>query len=182
MKDYGELVVTASQISGDVDAANYAGSLVGILEQKLARKLKVPQALVAMNIASDSDGIIELPDDYVHVKSVTAGNITLNQTSLTALTIQNQDGYVLIGDEIRSSAKGKDHTVLYYRRLPSLQDNQTNWLLKAAPDIYLQGLLLELFIKNQDIEKAAITRAYLDSLVSTFISETRGAAIPTTTP
>jgi hypothetical protein len=51
--------------------------------------------------------------------------------------------YTIVGSEIRSQA-GPYLGILYYAKLPPLRTNDTNWLLRKAPDVYLFGTILEL--------------------------------------
>ena len=74
------------------------------------------------------------------------------------------------------------HEFTYYQELPSLSEEGCNWLLESAPDIYLQALLLEISVKNRDINVAIETQAYLDRLIADFVRSNRVAATAKAVP
>lgn len=67
--------------------------------------------------------------------------------------------FTIIGEEFRFHPLPADtYTVeqIYYKKIPDLATNSTNWLLDAYPNVYLYGGLLELAIyinEDADIEK-----------------------------
>jgi hypothetical protein len=54
--------------------------------------------------------------------------------------------FTIVGDQIELAPtpnEDMDVEVLYRANIPALADNSVNWLLTAAPDLYLYGTLLE---------------------------------------
>ena len=172
MKDYTELVATASEVSGDVDAVNYASSLVSVLEAKLSRSLKVRQAIESRKITSSNLGTINTPDDFVELVSIFDGEKRLPALPLDAVMGRVREGYSIMGSKIYTTKPGRAYLVQYYAKLPPLRDVGCNWLLLEAPDIYLYGLVAEIAAKNFD-QKASAAGVYLDQLVENFVSSNR---------
>ena len=67
--------------------------------------------------------------------------------------------FTIVGNEFRfypSPSGSNTAELLYYKKIPDLATNSTNWLLAAYPNIYLYGGLLELSIYVQadaDVQK-----------------------------
>lgn len=176
MKDFAELVVTAAEISGDVNAANYAASLVGIAEKKLSRRIKVRQSIDTVNVTTDAEGFCALPRGFIDIVHIFENKKEMFPVPLRSILENSRKGYAIVGDRIRSSYGDRSHEITFYKELPSLSEEGCNWLLEQAPDIYLQSLLLELAVKAREIETAAITQAYLDRLITEFVSVSRTSA------
>ena len=71
--------------------------------------------------------------------------------------------YTIVGGEFRLlSAPDRAYGVelSYYKRLPPLAQNSGNWLLAAAPDVYLYGALVQLGILTEDDRLGAWSAAY----------------------
>ena len=177
MKDYGELVVTAAKMSGDVEAANFAGSLVAIAEQKLSRRLRARQQQRIRTFKTDSNGSIPLPRDFIDLMHVYAGNVRLASVPYEMIKTSRRRGYSLVGDRLYSSEPSTELQVGYFEEIPSLKAEGCNWLLEAAPDIYLQALLHELAVKSLDIERATILLSYLDRLIADFMQHNKSTLI-----
>ena len=177
MKDYTELVVTASEMSGDVNAVNYASSLVAILEAKLSRALKVRQAIETRNATTSSLGTINLPDDFVELVSIFKGDEELYAIPMASVMSDHSTGYCIMGTKIHITEKSTPITMRFYQKLPSLRDVGCNWLLLEAPDIYLYGLVNEIAAKNLEVQKVAAIKPYLDQLIAEFVASNRANLI-----
>jgi len=71
----------------------------------------------------------------------------------------------------------------YYRKIPTINgsDNNSNWLLTAHPDFYLEGALTELFALGRNAEGAQLHKARRDELLQEIIqlyALTTGATSP----
>jgi len=71
----------------------------------------------------------------------------------------------------------------YYRKIPTINgsDNNSNWLLLAHPDFYLEGALTELFALGRNAEGAQLHKARRDEIMQEIIQMyalTTGATSP----
>ena len=181
MKDYGELVVTASKMSGDVDAANFASTLVSMAERKLSRRLRTRQQQRIKTFTTDVYGTVPLPRGFIDLIHIYAGKKRLEAIPNDALKIQSQQGYNILGNRIYTSEPQAELELAYYEEIPALEHEGCNWLLEVAPDIYLQALMLEISAKNLDVEKASIIQSYLDRLILDFTQHNKSTMITTPT-
>lgn len=174
-KDYTELVVTATGMSGDVDAANYSRTLVGVLEAKLSRKLKVRQSVETRRVKTSDIGQASLPGDFIQMIHVMQADEFIDAVPYQTVINDNYSGYSILGTKIHCTHKSADLDLTYYAKLPSLEETGCNWLLEEAPDIYLHGLVMEIAAKNLEIEKVASIKPYLDGLIQEFLASSRVA-------
>lgn len=182
MRDYVELVVTAAQISGDVDAANYSATLLNIAESKLSRRLQTHHATQTVERTTSDEGVLVLPRDFTDMVHVFVNKKELVPVPLRSIITGDREGYALKGRELHSCHGEAKHEITYYQALPSLEEEGCNWLLEEAPDIYLQALLLELAIKNRQVDIAAETSSYLDLLIDQFLRKERKVVITASRP
>jgi hypothetical protein len=106
-----------------------------------------------------SPEFLDLPTDFQTVRSVrlsgVVGKPRLNFLSQTQMedyrySIDNIAGqptyFSLIGSQIElAQTPNQNYTVelIYRGNIPALASNATNWLLTAAPDLYLYATLME---------------------------------------
>ena len=114
IKDFVELVVSAAEISGDQNAANYATMLVGIAESKLSRKLKVRQAMQTVSVTTNGEGYCGLPRGYIDmvhafVETPQGRHRQLPSGPLALVRQRSAVAYALHGDRILS----------YYDKMPT---------------------------------------------------------------
>lgn len=182
MKDYGELVVTAAKMSGDVDAANFAGSLVAIAEQKLSRRLRARQQQRIKTLKTDAGGSIPLPRGFIDLIHLYVGNRALGPVPYDTIKRERRGGYAVLGDRIYTSEHSAELQLAYFEAIPSLEEEGSNWLLEAAPDIYLQALMHEIAVKNLDIERATVILGYLDRLIGDFVQHNKTTMVTAPAP
>ena len=126
---------------------------IALCEAKLNRILRCRQQ--EQRSTATATEYMELPTGFLELR-----NIQLNTTPKTALELVSPDEidrdystatgkplvYCLLANQIQlGPAPDSTYTVEidYYEVIPPLASNSTNWLLTAAPDIYLYGSLLE---------------------------------------
>lgn len=126
---------------------------IALCEAKLNRLLRCRQQ--EQRSTATATEYMELPTGFLELR-----NIQLNTTPKTALELVSPDEidrdystatgkplvYCLLANQIQlGPAPDSTYTVEidYYEVIPPLASNSTNWLLTAAPDIYLYGSLLE---------------------------------------
>ena len=71
----------------------------------------------------------------------------------------------------------------YYQKIPTItgSDLNTNWLLTEYPDLYIAGVMTELFVKQRNMEAAQLEKARRDELLTEIIqlsALTTGATSP----
>ena len=175
MKDYAELVLSATAMSGDSDVPNYAETMVVIAEKKLSRVMRVRQAIKTISRAANSAGTISLPRDFIDIVSIVDSNGRRLYPSASEKILNGNDklSYAIIGDRIHTNSPGENLSLSYFEELPTITEHGCNWLLEQAPDIYLQSLLQEIALKNGDYEKAREISNYLNMLTLQFISKNK---------
>jgi hypothetical protein len=97
----------------------------------------------------------EIEIDYVHPAYLHAGSI--ERGSRMVFTIEGNNLFIN-----PHAATGNDVIKFhYYQKIPSItgNDNDSNWLLAAHSDLYLEGTLFELFMLGRNIDGNAITAA-----------------------
>lgn len=75
--------------------------------------------------------------------------------------------------------------LVYFRTLPDLATNSTNWLLTSHPDVYLYGSLVQFGIMTGDERLAGWTQLYQQALEATnaaYSNGTNRALLKTDTP
>lgn len=126
---------------------------IALCEAKLNRLLRCRQQ--EQRSTATATEYMELPTGFLELR-----NIQLNTSPKTVLEMVSPDEidldystvtgkplvYCLLANQIQlGPAPDSTYTVEidYYEVIPPLASNSTNWLLTAAPDIYLYGSLLE---------------------------------------
>lgn len=129
---------------------------IALAEAELNRILFVPQR-EEVSSSSVSSGTVVLPSDYWALKSIYIDadpKVLLQQMSLgelrttyaAAATGQPQNFAIQSGNElVLGPSPDASYTLVinYWKTIPALASNSTNWLLTSHPDIYLFGALLQ---------------------------------------
>lgn len=105
----------------DVDLNEF----IELAEARIRRNLTGYQREVTSTIAADADGAFPIPTDFLGMRSIYYQDRPYRYNiSGSSVTVVDGAGYSL--------------SVTYFGVLPALSDtNATNWLLDAAPDVYL---------------------------------------------
>jgi hypothetical protein len=138
-------------------------TFIEMVESSLNRKLRLRSMLGRATASLDTD-FTTLPADFLEAK-----NVQLNTnpvTSLQFVTMEHADHlktgdsgqpkyYTIVGDTIEVvPPPDSPYTVelVYYKKIPPLASNSTNWLLANHPDVYLYGALMQAapYLKNDD--------------------------------
>jgi hypothetical protein len=126
-----------------------------------------------------SEGTITLPDDFWALKSAYIDadpKVFLHQMSLgelrtkyaAAATGLPQNFAIQSGNEmVLGPAPDATYTLVinYWRAIPALASNPTNWLLTSHPDIYLYGALLQAQYLMVDDARANLWRMRLNQAI-----------------
>lgn len=164
ISDYTTLLIDAGEYSGRNDIAQLFPRFVMMTEAKINRVLRVAEMEQVDNLVL-SDGDVQLPDYFLEVRQI-VGNSgqQLRLWPLQDLTTRfhygggNPQGYAISGNVLSvRPASDQTVTIQYYRAIPPLtQEEPTNWLIQKAPDVYLYGVVEEIAIWSQDMEKASV--------------------------
>lgn len=147
----------------DTTLAARVPTFIQFFEAKMNRELFVPQmeqrSTTTIDTSSTEPEFISLPSDFQTIRRVRLSSAT-GKPSLDYLSgpsldeyrsgIGNATGqprhYTIMGSEIElAPTPDSDYSVemVYRKNVPSLESNDTNWLLTLAPDLYLYGALME---------------------------------------
>ena len=191
LSTYAGLLAAIGDYSVRDDMGPRAPEFVTLAEAQLNRVLRVNAMIVRINLSITAE-YSPAPDDMLALRS-----FALTGTPATRLTWVSPDQmdalkaglpavgrpnlYSIVGAEIRVLAvPDQSYTaeLSYYRRLPPLVDNESNWLLSAGPDVYLYGALVQLGILTEDDRLASWAEAYQRAVTDLQTSDIGDAAAP----
>jgi hypothetical protein len=141
---------------GDATLTPFVPVFITLAEARLNRRLRV-RPMEATTPLVLSSAVTALPADFLELKTlrlVGGSRASLSYAPpavLDAVEQRTPSGrprlHTLTGDSLRVAPApdgGYDAELVYYRKVPALSAGQTsNWLLAAAPDLYLYASLLE---------------------------------------
>lgn len=167
INDYPELIAEVSARSGVSDVASRARMHVGMAEKMLSRRLRLSGMETAVTLTTDAEGSVGLPDDFQEMRIVRTSKRELTRQPVGMVLYGRATGYFVHGKTLKSSYNSAPHDCLYYAAIPGLEENNTNWLLADEPEIYLQSVLLQVYVSQCDVDKAQTISGYLDGLIAT---------------
>lgn len=169
---YVELQAAAANWLARDDLTLRIPEFITLAEAKFNRVLFHPRmetrATLTVDTLLTSPEFLDLPTDFQTMRYVRlpdeVGKPRLQFMSQTQLddyrySRDNVSGspvyFSIVGDQIELAPtpnEDMDVEVLYRANIPALASNSTNWLLTAAPDLYLYGTLLEAapYIQNDE--------------------------------
>lgn len=165
IQDYSELIMEVSRRTGKENISERAGQLVGLAERSISKKLRIIDQEKQSNVTTDGNGIVDIPSDLQEIRSVFVNDKKIDRKSINVVLEKNQDGFAVLGRKLHSSYKNQEHKILYFADIPSLEVNDTNFLLQSDPEIYLQAVMFQIYSAENDIEKATTINAYLNLLI-----------------
>jgi len=153
----------ANWLGGRTDLTSRIPEFITLCEAKLNRILFVRQmetrSTTTVDTTDTEPEFITLPTDFQTMRRVRLSGVTgkprlqfMTQTQLDdyRYSIDNVSGqpvyFTIMGTEMELAPTPNENFTLemvYRKNIPALASNSTNWLLTAAPDIYLYGSLLE---------------------------------------
>lgn len=163
ISNYTELLAAAANWLARDDLTLRIPEFITLAEAKFNRTLFHPRmetrTTLTVNTLLASPEFLDLPTDFQTMRSLrlsgVVGKPRLNFLSQTQIedfrySIDNAAGqptyFTIIGNQIElAKTPNQNYTVevIYRGNIPALASNATNWLLTAAPDLYLYGTLLE---------------------------------------
>lgn len=154
---YSELIESVNVWLNRSDVEQSVGTFISLAEAKFNRRIR-DYRMVKRSVAEIDTAYFTVPSDWQE-------NIRfqLNTTPIVTLEYVTPDQaaeekrlnsgaarpafFTMIGDEFQlvPAPDGTyDAELTYYSKIPALSsENTTNWLLEAAPDIYLYATLME---------------------------------------
>ena len=161
--NYTQLLAAIANYLARDDLTSAIPDFVTLAEAKFNRTLFHPRmetrTTLTVNTLAASPEFLDLPSDFQTIRGVRLSGVTgkprlnfLTQTQMEdyRYSIDNivaQPTYFsILGSQLElAPTPGEDYDVevIYRATIPALASNSTNWLLTAAPDVYLYGTLLE---------------------------------------
>ena len=183
LASYNDLVASVQSWMLDrSDLAPMCGDFIALAEGDLNQQLRTRQQLTTVALTLDSNSQANLPEDYLALRQVTALTNPRRPLSVVAPSYADAElPYRLAGDPAYFTIDGETLTVMpttasniefsYWAKIPALSvDNQTNWLLKKFPNIYLYGACMHagFFIADSErtVGMATMFRSQLDALMA----------------
>lgn len=163
---YEDLVFAVGEYLDRDDLVDLMPRFVGLAELRLNRDLRADQQTVSTTLSVVS-GTATLPTDFLEAKSVYAANYLPLRAMAEEEIADFQWAGTPVGFVIRAGvftlipATTVTLNLVYSRKVTSLTAAApTNWLLTAAPDLYLWSVCVEAatHVKNSDIGAVAEQR------------------------
>ena len=187
---YAELKTSVGDWLNRSDLTTAIPDFISLAEAQIERNLRTRQMIVRAT-ASITTEYSAVPDNFLEVKS-----FKLDTNPVTPLQFETIDSMDTLAVTYRTATKPIFFTVvgeqfrylpvpdtaytgelIYYAKLSKLStSNTTNWLLTAAPDVYLYGALMQAAPYLQDDARIATWASlYKTGLEELKQSDDRGA-------
>ncbi|MBL0848962.1 MAG: hypothetical protein EU981_02565 [Candidatus Liberibacter ctenarytainae] len=162
-------------ISLFVDAGHYADKngfsclfkeFLHRVEVKINRELRLRE-MEKHRALSLVDGSVTLPDDYIEMRFLQDHKGQKLDHLPLSISLNKKKGYIITADSICVFPLSTEKIFLhYYGCIPPLtEDNPANWLLHKAPDAYIYGLVEEIALWEENIDKATTARALFQEVI-----------------
>lgn len=157
---------------------------ITLAEAKLNRTLQHPRmekrSTASVNTSNSEPEFVSLPSDFQSMRRVRLSGVTgkprlefmaqsqLEDYRYSIDNVTDQPVYfTIVGDELELAPTPNENYTLemvYRANLAALSaDNQTNWLVTLAPDLYLYGALLESAAYMEQDERVGLWAAAFTS-------------------
>ncbi|MEG8098815.1 phage adaptor protein [Candidatus Liberibacter brunswickensis] len=159
-KDYSSLLIDVSNYSEKKGFTGLFKEFLHRIEVKINRELRLRE-MEKKAVLSLVEGSVELPDDYIEIRFLQDSNGNKLDHLPLSISMQKKKGYIITADSICVLPISSEDVVLYYYSCipPLTESNPVNWLLHRAPDLYLYGLVEEVALWEQKIDKASTAGA-----------------------
>lgn len=187
---YSELKASVADWLNRSDLTATIPDFIALAESQVERKLRTRQMIVRANATIDTEyGTV--PADFLEVKS-----LKLQTNPVTPLQFETIDSLDNLQSQYPSSSKPRYFSIVgsqirtvplpdssytaeltYYAKLTKLSGSvDTNWLLTAAPDVYLYGSLLQAAPYLKDDARIQVwATLYTSAMDDLQIADDRGA-------
>ena len=174
----GLLASIASNLhrTGDAELLAVTPDFVTSCEAAMNRRLRVRE-MIARAQANVSTEYVAVPADFKAAITMTLSDgqgstwkvtpqpIGVIADAKTSTTVSRPRFYAVVGSQLRFfPAPDQAYTAEYdyYRTVPPLALNSTNWMLQASPDAYLYGSLSYAGVWTQDPDMLSVWRGLFD--------------------
>lgn len=190
----GTAVGLIASVAEWLDDATLATSIPDFIVMAEARMNRMIRAFdqEARSDASATGQYLALPTDCAGIRSIMvtgSPNLPIDQMEsgdmrrLYGTAVGKPQAYALSANQLQFAPVPDAPypiEIVYYRRLPPLATNTTNWLLTSHPDCYLYGALMSAEMRGWNDERLPLLKSSFDTVMSeiNMDSETRkwGAA------
>jgi hypothetical protein len=178
---YAELQTALANWSDRSDLTARMPEYIALAEGEMNLVLKTRRNTAVAAVTIGTDGAADVPAGFLASRTVrlsTTPGCDLEAVSIDRLTelrassVQtgNPEVYAEQGDELvfwPAPVAEIDAIVTYYRTIPALaDDNTSNWLLTAYPQVYLSGALTVAFEYMDNPEEANLHRAKFEGYMA----------------
>ena len=167
--NFGELKAAAIAMAYNRrDLAPIIPQYLELAERLIFRVLRVPANEFVLN-SDTSDGVVSVPEDFVEAKLLMVGGTALERISDIDYTARRQGMaapgrpkyFARIGDHFYlypAPEKTVPVSLIYWRDLSGQlsADSDTNTVLRIAPDLYINGLMVYLMAYLVHDERVAL--------------------------
>ena len=173
-----ELKTALSNWAKRDDLSDRMDEFIVLAEAGLNRALRVRAMEASLASTALSSGAVTLPSDFLAFKELRydgSPTHTLEPRPLEWIRSQTDLAdspiyFAVTGSEVVCWPQSGSIKGTYYKAIPSLASNSSNWLLTSHPDLYLFAGLTEIAVYSMDEERAVMwrqrARALLDEIQS----------------
>jgi hypothetical protein len=157
------------------DLTSQIPDAITFAEAKFNRRLRVKDMETAMASTAISSGLVTRPTGLVAVKALWNDddyNTRIEAHSLDYVLSERDSGcstaryYAWDRTYFHFDVDSGTVEGVYYTAITALSDGATtNWLLTAAPDLYLAASLAEIYLLNLEEERAALWTSKANALI-----------------
>lgn len=169
--DYATLSSSLSKWTKRSDLTALMPDFVQLAEQKFNRALRVREMETVLPTTAFTGFSMARPASFLAFKALwsTAEPLRTLTAKPLDLLIDNEalerPKHYAVGSDIRFDSAAGSVAGVYYASIPSLV-TAANWLVAAAPDLYLAGVLTEAYLYTFDEARAGIFTARTEALIS----------------
>jgi hypothetical protein len=163
---YAELITKVQAWAHRSDLAPLMPDFLELAESKINRALRVREMEGTLSATIDAGNEVALPADFAAIRTLWPAAYPsvriIPQTLEAVIGCSRVSGtptlYAVTADALRFDGTG-DVEGVYFKRIPSLEANTTNWLSEAHPDLYLWAVLAEVAAYTLDTNQGAFYSA-----------------------
>jgi hypothetical protein len=182
---FSELETALANWLNRADLSDRIPEFIELAEARMNRdrRLRVVDAITRDTLTVNSQ-FTALPSDFARMVNCEYQSdpvLPMEALSPQQMDVHRSQGttgdpryYCVIGNELEVvPVQSEDATlgIVYHRRISALSDsNTTNWLLTAAPDIYLYACKLEACLYLHEDERVPVFQALYDQRASEYLA------------
>lgn len=155
------------------DLSDRMDEFIVLAEAGINRSLRVRAMEASLASTALTDGAVTLPSDFLAFKELRydgSPSYTLSPRPLEWIRAQSDLAdwpiyFAVTGLEVVCWPQSGSVKGTYYKAIPSLASNSSNWLLTQAPDLYLFAGLTEIAVYSMDEGRAVMWRQRARALI-----------------